>query len=105
MAKQRISYFDPAMMTDPAMLEELDRCRREGTPRPEVPQSVLMCRPAFGPSRILGAIFSRTVSAITVSKNSAASMFHDRSTASTAATNVPSKRPRRVLKRRNMMTC
>jgi hypothetical protein len=35
MAKQRISYVDPATITDPAMLEELDRCRREGTPRPE----------------------------------------------------------------------
>ena len=35
MAKQRISYVDPATISDPAMLEELDRCRREGTPRPE----------------------------------------------------------------------
>lgn len=35
MQKQRISYVDPAKITDPAMLEELDRCRREGTPRPE----------------------------------------------------------------------
>src|SRR5438552_18091610 len=35
MPKQRISYVDPATITDPAMLEELDRCRREGTPRPE----------------------------------------------------------------------
>jgi len=33
--KQRISYVDPATITDPAMLEELDRCRRVGTPRPE----------------------------------------------------------------------
>ena len=31
----RISYVDPATMTDHAMLAELDRCRREGTPRPE----------------------------------------------------------------------
>ena len=30
----RISYVDPATITDPAMLAELDRCRREGTPRP-----------------------------------------------------------------------
>ena len=29
MAKQRISYVDPASLTDPAMLGELDRCRRE----------------------------------------------------------------------------
>ena len=35
MPKQRISYVDPATIKDPAMLEELDRCRREGTPRPE----------------------------------------------------------------------
>lgn len=31
----RISYVDPATITDEAMLEELDRCAREGTPRPE----------------------------------------------------------------------
>lgn len=35
MPKQRISYVDPTTIKDPAMLEELDRCRREGTPRPE----------------------------------------------------------------------
>ncbi|HXV78560.1 MAG TPA: hypothetical protein VEG60_01645 [Candidatus Binatia bacterium] len=35
MAKQRISYVDLATLTDPAMLEELDRCRQEGTPRLE----------------------------------------------------------------------
>lgn len=35
MPKQRISYVDPAAIKDPAMLEELERCRREGTPRPE----------------------------------------------------------------------
>ena len=35
MTEQRISYVDPAKITDPAMLKELDRCRREGTPRPE----------------------------------------------------------------------
>jgi len=34
-AKQRISYVDPATITDPAMLSELERCRRVGTPRPE----------------------------------------------------------------------
>jgi alkylhydroperoxidase family enzyme len=33
--KPRISYVDPAKMNDPAMLAELDRCRRMGTPRPE----------------------------------------------------------------------
>ncbi|HSF57191.1 MAG TPA: carboxymuconolactone decarboxylase [Candidatus Binatia bacterium] len=35
MAKQRISYVDPSTIGDASMLEELDRCRREGTPRPE----------------------------------------------------------------------
>lgn len=34
-AKPRISYIQPSMMSDPAMLAELDRCRRLGTPRPE----------------------------------------------------------------------
>jgi alkylhydroperoxidase family enzyme len=35
MYKQRISYVDPAAIEDEKMLAELDRCRREGTPRPE----------------------------------------------------------------------
>ena len=35
MAEQRISYVDPQAITDEKMLAELDRCRREGTPRPE----------------------------------------------------------------------
>lgn len=35
MPKQRISYVDPETITDKKMLAELDRCRREGTPRPE----------------------------------------------------------------------
>lgn len=35
MNKQRISYVDPSTITDERMLAELDRCRREGTPRPE----------------------------------------------------------------------
>jgi len=33
-SKQRISYVDLAQM-DPDMQKEMDRCRREGTPRPE----------------------------------------------------------------------
>ena len=32
---QRISYVDPATIDDEKMLAEFDRCRREGTPRPE----------------------------------------------------------------------
>jgi hypothetical protein len=35
MAKPRISYVDPATVTDQAMLAEFERCAREGTPRPE----------------------------------------------------------------------
>src|SRR3979411_3261784 len=35
MKKPRISYVDPATIHDPDMLAELDRGRREGTPRPE----------------------------------------------------------------------
>jgi alkylhydroperoxidase family enzyme len=31
----RISYVDPTTIKDPAMRAELDRCAREGTPRPE----------------------------------------------------------------------
>jgi alkylhydroperoxidase family enzyme len=35
MTGPRISYVDPATIADEAMLAELDRCRHEGTPRPE----------------------------------------------------------------------
>lgn len=35
MSKPRISYVDPATVTDPAMIAEFERCAREGTPRPE----------------------------------------------------------------------
>ncbi len=35
MAKQRIRYVNPETITDPKMVEELERCRRVGTPRPE----------------------------------------------------------------------
>ena len=35
MKKPRISYVDPVDIKDSDMLAELDRCRREGTPRPE----------------------------------------------------------------------
>jgi alkylhydroperoxidase family enzyme len=35
MAQQRIRYVDPASLKDERMLAELERCRREGTPRPE----------------------------------------------------------------------
>ena len=35
MSKPRISYVDPATVTDPAMIAEFERCARDGTPRPE----------------------------------------------------------------------
>ncbi len=35
MAQQRVSYVDLASVTDARMLEEFERCRQEGTPRPE----------------------------------------------------------------------
>src|ERR1700749_232142 len=35
MKRPHISYVDPATVTDKAMLAELERCAREGTPRPE----------------------------------------------------------------------
>jgi hypothetical protein len=35
MSKQRISYVDPASVTDPAMIAEFERCAKFGTPRPE----------------------------------------------------------------------
>jgi alkylhydroperoxidase family enzyme len=35
MSQQRISYVDPEAIADPGMQKELERSRREGTPRPE----------------------------------------------------------------------
>lgn len=35
MPKPRISYVDPATIDDPNMLAEFERCRDQGTPRPE----------------------------------------------------------------------
>ena len=35
MTKPRISYVDPSMLANPEMLAEFERCRIEGTPRPE----------------------------------------------------------------------
>jgi alkylhydroperoxidase family enzyme len=35
MPKQRVSYVDAANISDPAMRAEFERCRNEGTPRPE----------------------------------------------------------------------
>jgi len=35
MARPRISYVNPETVADPEMRAEFERCRREGTPRPE----------------------------------------------------------------------
>ncbi|MCH8862515.1 MAG: carboxymuconolactone decarboxylase family protein [Proteobacteria bacterium] len=35
MSKQRISFVDPASISDPEMIAELERCAKYGTPRPE----------------------------------------------------------------------
>lgn len=41
----RISYVDPATLTDPELVADLDRARRYGTPRPET-QSIRSHVPA-----------------------------------------------------------
>jgi len=41
----RISYIDPATLTDPELIEDLERARRYGTPRPET-QSIRSHVPA-----------------------------------------------------------
>ncbi|MEP7003285.1 MAG: hypothetical protein ABI888_01980 [Chloroflexota bacterium] len=40
-----ISYVDPAMLTDPELINDLDRARKYGTPRPET-QSIRSHVPA-----------------------------------------------------------
>jgi len=52
MAKQRISYVDPARM-DADMRKEMERCQREGTPRPRARRCAPTSRPASGSSPTL----------------------------------------------------
>jgi hypothetical protein len=54
----RIAYVDPASLTDPELIEELERSRRYGTPRPET-QAIRSRVPnvAKGFSRAWNAIF------------------------------------------------
>ena len=48
MAKQRVSDF-PVEKMDPEMQKEMERCRREGTPRPESsPRSTTLRRQSRG---------------------------------------------------------
>jgi hypothetical protein len=54
----RIAYVDPAALTDPELIEELERSRRFGTPRPEtqaIRSRVPMVAKSF--SRAWNAIF------------------------------------------------
>jgi len=54
----RISYVDPATLTDPELIEDLERARRFGTPRPET-QSIRSHVPAVAKafSRAWDSIF------------------------------------------------
>jgi hypothetical protein len=54
----RISYVDPATLTDPELINDLERARRFGTPRPET-QSIRSHVPAVAKafSRAWDAIF------------------------------------------------
>lgn len=58
----RISYVDPALLTDPELVEYLEQARRFGTPRPET-QSIRSHVPAVakGFSRAWQAIFREGV--------------------------------------------
>jgi hypothetical protein len=54
----RIAYVDPAALTDPELIQELERSRRYGTPRPEtqaIRSRVPMVAKSF--SRAWNAIF------------------------------------------------
>lgn len=66
MVKQRISYV-PVEKMDERMRNEMERCQREGTPRPEssaIRAHVLFLRP-FGSSPKAGTTYSGTASPIT----------------------------------------
>ena len=54
----RISYVDPATLADPELIEDLERARRFGTPRPET-QSIRSHVPAVAKafSRAWDSIF------------------------------------------------
>jgi hypothetical protein len=58
----RISYVDPATLTDPELIEDLERARRFGTPRPET-QSIRSHVPAVAKafSRAWDTIFREGV--------------------------------------------
>lgn len=64
----RLSYVDPAALSDPELINDLDRARRYGTPRPET-QSIRSHVPAVAKafSRAWDAIFREGIAASRVS--------------------------------------
>jgi predicted TIM-barrel fold metal-dependent hydrolase len=87
-AVQRISYVDPASLTDPELVEIVEYARRNGTPRPEsqairahVPE-LLRISPRRGGPR------SATACSTTASRSSAACTSPGRWTAGTTAASV-----------------
>ena len=91
MSKPRISYVDPATVTDPAMIAEFERCAREGTPRPES-QAIRAHVPAtfWSFANTWRDVFKNGVAE---SRSYAASMCRVRCCASSAAINARSRRP------------
>jgi hypothetical protein len=55
MGSPRIEYFDITKITDPRMLAEFQRARKQGTPRPEAMQYVPMFQLFFGRLQTRGA--------------------------------------------------
>jgi hypothetical protein len=87
MAKQRISYV-PLEKMDAEMRKEMERCQREGTPRPESTAVRAHVPAASGSSPTRGATCSATALPIMRSKSCAGSMSRARCSASTAAISV-----------------
>ena len=104
MAKQRISYV-PLDKMDDAMRAEMERCAREGTPRPES-QAVRAHVPAafWSFANSWRDVFKNGVST-TRSRSCAGSTCRAPSSASTAATSARSRQPARACARDSTMTC
>ena len=93
MKKPHISYIDPATAGRRRMRAELERCAREGTPRPES-QAVRAHVPAvfWSFANSWRDIFT-PASPTTPSRSCAGSTSRARSRASSAATSARSRRP------------
>ena len=87
MAKQRISYVPLEKMT-PRMREEMERCQREGTPRPKARLCGHTWKRASGSSPTPGTIFSAMACSITRSRSFAGCTSLGRYSANIAATNA-----------------